>query len=42
MKKKKTVAPNCGYIVWKDRNVVVFYTNDLNGTPSKDFLHSAK
>ena len=39
---KKTVAPNCGYILWKDRKVVVFYTNDLSGTPTNDFLHIAK
>ena len=41
-KSKKTVARSCGYIVWKDRKVVVFYTNDLSDTPTKDFLHIAK
>ena len=28
------VAKNAGFIVFKDRNVVVFYTNDLATTPS--------
>jgi hypothetical protein len=29
------VAPNCGYIVFKDRRDVIFYTNDLAGTPQE-------
>jgi hypothetical protein len=29
------VAPNCGYIVFKDRKDVVFYTNDLAATPKE-------
>ena len=29
------VAPNCGYIVFKDRKDVIFYTNDLAGTPKE-------
>ena len=41
-KNKKKVADKCGYIVWKDRKEVVFYTNNLIDTPTKDFLHSAK
>ena len=36
----KTVSEKCGYILWKDRKVVVFYTDDLLLTPDKDFLHS--
>ena len=27
------VEENCGYVVWKDRNTVIFYTNHLDGTP---------
>ena len=40
MKIIKKVAPNCGYIVWKDRKEVVFYTNDLINTPIKYCLYS--
>ena len=29
-----TVAENTGYIVFKDRKTVVFYTNDLANTTS--------
>ena len=32
------VAENAGYIVWKDTKVVVFYTNDLCHTPSREIL----
>ena len=32
------VAENAGYIVFKDKKVVVFYTNDLASTPSKPIL----
>ena len=39
-KNKKKVAPKCGYIVGKDMKVVVFYTNNLIDTPTKNFLHS--
>jgi hypothetical protein len=28
------IFPDPGYIVFKDAKVVIFYTNDLNGTPS--------
>lgn len=28
------MVDNDGYVVWKDRKVVVFYCNDLDGTPS--------
>ncbi|KAG6944004.1 hypothetical protein JG688_00017320 [Phytophthora aleatoria] len=28
-------APNAGYIVFKDKKVVLFYTNDLRGTPDE-------
>lgn len=30
---RRRIAQNTGYIVFKDRNVVTFYTNDLYGTP---------
>ena len=29
------VAPNCGYIIYKDRKDVIFYTNDLAATPNE-------
>ncbi|ETP23153.1 hypothetical protein F441_03678 [Phytophthora nicotianae CJ01A1] len=29
------IAPNAGYIVFRDKLTVVFYTNDLAGTPSQ-------
>lgn len=32
------VAENAGYIVWKDKKVVIFYSNDLAGTPSDHIL----
>lgn len=32
-------SPNCGYILWKDSKLVMFYTNDLAHTPSEDILH---
>jgi hypothetical protein len=28
-------APNCGYIIFKDRRDVIFYTNDLADTPNE-------
>ena len=43
-KRKKPVklntssVPNCGYIVLKDSKIVVIYSNDLDGTPSKEIL----
>ena len=38
---KKTVSEKSGYIIWKDRKVVIIYTNDLLKTPKKDFLYSS-
>jgi hypothetical protein len=35
------IAEKCGYIVFKDSKVVVFYTNDLASTPSRPILHSS-
>jgi len=32
------IADSAGYIVFKDAKVVIFYTNDLNGTPSAAIL----
>ena len=32
------VVENAGYIVWRDTKVVIFYTNDLAGTPSEPIL----
>jgi hypothetical protein len=29
------VAPNCGYIIYKDRKDIIFYTNDLASTPNE-------
>ena len=29
-------AEKCGYIIFKDRSVVIFYTNDLAGTPKQN------
>ena len=40
MKIIKKVAPNCGYIIQKDRKEVVFYTHDLINTPIKYCLYS--
>jgi hypothetical protein len=31
----EVVAPNCGYVVFKDRKDAVFYTNDLAATPNE-------
>jgi hypothetical protein len=31
----EVVAPNCGYVVFKDRKDVIFYTNDLAATPNE-------
>ncbi|OWY97847.1 hypothetical protein PHMEG_00031521 [Phytophthora megakarya] len=33
------IAPNAGYIVYRNKQTVVFYTNDLAGTPSARALH---
>ncbi|KUF95983.1 Bifunctional epoxide hydrolase 2 [Phytophthora nicotianae] len=33
-------AQNAGYIIYKDRKVVIFYTNDLKATPSERSLPS--
>ncbi|KAG6945714.1 hypothetical protein JG688_00016426 [Phytophthora aleatoria] len=33
-----SIAPNAGYIVFRDKLTVVFYTNDLAGTPSQRVL----
>ena len=38
---KKTVSDKSGYIIWKDRKVVIIYTNDLLITPKKDVLYSS-
>ena len=32
---EKVVAQNCGYIVFKDKNIVTFYTNALADTPNR-------
>ena len=41
-KKQKQKRPfptsTCAFILWKDRKLVIFYTNDLAHTPSKDIL----
>jgi len=36
----RNIAEECGYLVWKDNHLVVFYTNDLQKTPSKHILDS--
>ena len=33
---KKKYSKNCGYIVLQDSKIVIFYSNDLDGTLSKD------
>jgi len=35
----KVVAENAGYIVYHDSKVVIFYSNDLDGTPSAPILN---
>jgi hypothetical protein len=35
------IADSAGYIVFKDAKVVVFYTNDLKGTPSSPILEGS-
>jgi len=35
------ISPDSGYIVFKDAKVVIFYTNDLNGTPSNPILEDS-
>jgi len=37
-KNPRSKALNCGYIVYKDNKLVIFYTNNLQGTPSKYIL----
>jgi hypothetical protein len=32
------VSPDCGYILFKDSKIVIFYSNDLDGMPSKAIL----
>jgi len=32
------VSPESGYIVFKDAKVVIFYSNDLNGTPTEAIM----
>ena len=34
----KTVSKKCGFIIWKDKKVIPFYTNDLAFTPDADIL----
>ena len=40
--KKKVFVPNCGYITFKDSKVVIFYSNDLAGTPSSTMMLPSK
>jgi hypothetical protein len=35
------ISPDSGYIVFKDDKVVIFCTNDLNGTPSNPILEDS-
>ena len=35
----KTVSKKCGFIIWKDKKVIPFYTNDLAFTPDADILY---
>ena len=37
-KNPRSKALNCGYIVYKDNKLVIFYTNNLQGTPSRYIL----
>ena len=39
-----TIASKAGYIIWKDKKIIRFYTNDLTLTPTSDILygHSVK
>jgi hypothetical protein len=32
------VSPDCGYILFKDSKIVIFYSNDLDGMPSEAIL----
>jgi len=34
----KSKAKNCGYIIYKDNKLVIFYTNNLAGTPCRYIL----
>ena len=36
------VAENAGYIVWKDKKIVIFYTNDLASSPSVPILDGSE
>jgi len=35
------ISPDSGYNVFKDAKVIIFYTNDLNGTPSNPILEDS-
>ena len=37
-KQPSSVHPNAGYIIWKDKKSIPFYTNDLATTPEEDIL----
>ena len=32
------ISEKSGYIIWKDRKIVIFYTNDLKFTPTEDII----
>src|SRR5688500_9246623 len=34
------IANRASYIVWNDKKLVIFYTNDLTSTPSKPILNA--
>ena len=36
---RDNIAEDAGYVVWKDKNVVIFYSNDLAGTHSSPIIH---
>ena len=36
------VAEKAGYIVWKDKKIVIFYTNDLASSPSVPILDGSE
>ena len=35
---RSTCAQKAGYIIWKDKKIIPFYTNDLAFTPNLDIL----
>ena len=37
-KQPSSVHPKAGYIIWKDKKSIPFYTNDLATTPEEDIL----